>query len=118
MEGKVSMSSSKNLSLTLIDEGNSYNTEETWITTINITVLLRFSSHKYHLIQLEFLSRSTTRALLLFTIELEEITYERGIFRVFLLSNGRNKNNNIFLTVLFFIRLSEYSFFVDFSCSW
>ncbi len=100
MEGKISMSSSKNLSMPLIDEGNSYNTEETWISTINITVLLRFSLHQYHLIQLEFLPSSKIRALLLLTIELEEITWERGIFRGFHLFNGRN-NTSIFLTVLF-----------------
>jgi hypothetical protein len=39
------------------------------ITAINIPVLHRFCLHKYHLIQLAFLSSSTIHGLLLLTID-------------------------------------------------
>jgi hypothetical protein len=107
MEGKISMSSSKNLSMPLIDEGNSYSTGETWITTINIAVLLRFCLHKYHFIQLEFLPSSTICALLSLTINLEEIKYERAFFADFIYLMVAITTTTFFLLFFFlFVYLS------------
>jgi hypothetical protein len=106
------MSSSKNLSMPLIDEGNSYSTGETWITTINIAVLLRFCLHKYHFIQLEFLPSSTICALLSLTINLEEIKYERAFFADFIYLMVAIIP--AFFLLFFFIRLCESTFLLTF----